>query len=265
MGNEIQTENLVPRSPSFLTLVTKTFAGLGGGIIGVVILLAIFLGASTILQPAFNPQELGEEVASKNPLFIFVFMAMIFLTSLAANMIGSLFFTYADHEKYSRRSTAIYQIFFINLVTFFILAPIYILLDARGMMNVVGFLAGFHVLITATASAMVLEVIGNLRYALVGIYGVILSVVSSTAVIMGMYELSGHNVTIVLFSTLPVVWMALGFVSVISEMFYHWIWTIYGTDFLRSTMDYGRDYGEPEVEDTPPPPDVSGAEFLEKK
>lgn len=264
MENETKDEKLVPRSPTFLTLVSKTFAGLGGGVIGVIILLGFFLGTSTVLQPAFNPAIMDGETASKSPLFVFVFMAMIFLTSMTANLLGSLFFTYADHEKYTRRTTAMYQIFFINLAAFFILAPIYILLDSRGMMDIMGFLAGFQVLITATASAMVLEVIGNLRYALVGIYGVVLSVVSATAFIMGAYEISGHNVTIILFATLPVVWMALGFVSVISEMLYHWIWTIYGTDFLRSTIDYGNDYGEEEPEDAPPPPDVDGAQFLNK-
>ena len=50
-----------PPSPSFLTLVLKTFAGLGGGIAGMVILLVIFLGAATILGSAFNPNYWKEK------------------------------------------------------------------------------------------------------------------------------------------------------------------------------------------------------------
>lgn len=264
MAEESQTMSQAgPPSPSFLTLVLKTFAGLGGGIAGMVILLLIFLGASTILQSALNP-ELGLEESSKNSLFIFVFMAMIFLTSLGANLIGSLFFTFVEHEKYSRTSTAMYQIFFVNLVAFVILAPIYLLLDSRGQLDMIGFLAGFHVLLTAVASFMILEIIGNLRYAVVGVYGVVFSLLASTGLSMVVYEFSQRNTTVMLFAALPIMWTALGFVTVITEMFYRWLYTLYGTDFLMSSTEYGKDYGEPEVEDAPPPPDVTGSEFLKK-
>src|SRR3989338_10800708 len=110
-----------PPSPTFLTLVLKTFAGIGGGIAGMLILLVIFLGASTILQSAINP-GFATDQTTKNPLFIFVFMAMIFLTSLGSNLLGSLFFTFVEHEKYTRTSTAMYQIFFANLVIFALMA-----------------------------------------------------------------------------------------------------------------------------------------------
>lgn len=251
-----------PPSPSFLTLVLKTFAGLGGGITGMLILLIIYLGASTILQSVFNPGGLAAEEASKNPLFIFVFMAMIFLTSLGANLLGSLFFTFVEHEKYSRTATALYQIFFVNLVIFAILAPLYLLLDTRGFNDLTGFLAGFHVILSALASAMILEIIGNLRYALVGIYGVIFSVLISTGIVTLLYEFSGRNPTFVLFAALPLIWTTLGFVTILVEMFYRWLWTLYGKDFLASEASFGKDYGEAETEEMPPPPDVSGSEFL---
>lgn len=263
MPQETETQ-AGPPSPSFLTLVLKTFAGLGGGIAGMLILLLIFLGASTILQSAINPEALGVEETSKNQLFIFVFMAMIFLTSLGANILGSLFFSFVEHEKYSRTSTAMYQIFFVNLVIFVILAPIYLVLDSRNLLDMTGFLAGFHVLLSALASVMILEIIGNLRYAVVGVYGVVFALMISTGAMMVVYEFSDRNPTIVLFATLPVMWTVLGFVTVIVEMFYRWIWTLYGTDFLMSKTEYGKDYGEPEVEEAPPPPDVEGSEFLKR-
>lgn len=252
-----------PPNPSFLTLVLKTFAGLGGGIAGMLILLVFFLGASTILQSAWNPDVLAES-AQKNPLFIFVFMAMIFATSLGANLVGCLFFSFVEHDKYSRTATVIYQVFFINLVAFVVMSPIYLLLDARGMMDMIGFLAGFQVLLTALASVMILEILGNLRYALVGVYGVIFSLLLSTGISLTVYELGGRNPTIVLFAALPLMWTILGFVTVIVEMFYRWLFTLYGTDFLMSKTSFGADYGEPEPEEPPPPPDVAGAEFLKK-
>lgn len=228
-----------------------------------VILLVIFLGAATILGSAFNP-ELLEGEAGKHPLFIFVFMAMIFLTSLGANLVGSLLFTFVEHEKYTRRSTAIYQIFFANLVIFIMLAPVYLLLDSRNLMDMIGFLAGFHVLIGALASMMILEIIGNLRYAIIGVYGVIFATLISTATIILTYELTLQNKTVVLFSAVPVIWTLLGFITVIVEMLYRWLYTLYGSDFLMSKTSFGKDYGEAEEEEAPPPPDVTGAEFLKK-
>lgn len=259
--NETQTG---PPNPSFLTLVLKTLAGLGGGIAGMLILLVIFFGASTILQSAFNPGGLGAEDLGKNPLFIFVFMAMIFLTSLGSNLLGSLFFTFVENEKYTRTSTILYQIFFVNIVIFTILAPVYLLLDSRGLLDMTGFLAAFHVLLSALASVMILEILGNLRYAVVGVYANVFSLIFSTAVSMLLYEFSGRNPTIVLFAALPLMWTTLGFVTVIVTMLYHWIYTVYGTDFLMSKTSFGKDYGEPEPEEAPPPPDVTGGEFLKK-
>lgn len=258
-----ENEQIGPPSPSFLTLVLKTFAGLGGGIAGTLILLLIFLGASTILQPAWQPDAVAEG-GEKSPLFIFVFLATIFLTSLGSNVIGSLLFAFVEHEKYSRTSTVMYQVFFINLVIFVMMTPLYILFDARGLMNMVAFMAGFHVLLSSLASIMILEIIGNLKYALVGVYGVIFALMIATGGIMAVYEFTGHDATIILFSAMPIMWVMLGFVTVIVEMLYKWLYTVYGRDFLASQTSFGKDYGEVEAEEAPPPPDVSGSEFLNK-
>ncbi len=253
-----------PHSPSFLTLVLKTFGGLGGGIAGMLILLLIFLGASTILQPALNPAYIGAEEGTKHPLFIFVFMAMIFLTSLGANLLGSLFFTFVEHERYQRTATVMYHIFFVNMVIFIITVPLYLLLDARGTVDVVGVLSSFQVLLSALASVMILEIVGNSSYALVGVYGVIFSLLASTGIVTVIYEFFGRNPVVVLFAALPATWAMLGFVTVIVEMLYRWLYTLYGNDFLRSETSFGKDYGAPEVAEVVPPPDVTGAEFLGK-
>lgn len=270
MPNDTQTEARVgPPSPGFLTLIVKSFAGLGGGIVGMLILLVIFLGASTILNSGWNTVIVDGATADgsgKNPLFIFVFMAMIFLTSLTANILGPLFFTYVQSDKYVRRSTSMSQIFFMNLAIFILLAPLYMLLDSRNIISMISFLAGIHVVLSALASMAALEIIGNIRYALVGMYGVVFATVLSTATVLTIFEFTGHNPTVVLFATLPLLWASMGFYTVVCEMFYRWLWTLYGTDFLMSQVALGTDYGAAaeEAQDVPPPPDVDGAEFLNK-
>lgn len=245
--------------PTFLTLVLKTFAGFGAGIVGTIVLLVIFLVGASVLQPTFA----GVAGETLHPLFIFVFMAMVFLTSLVSNIVGPLLFSFVQQDKYSRTQTAITQIFIVNLVILGLLAPIYLIIFAAGL-DLTAFLAGIHVMVAAIASMMILEIVGNLRYALVGVYGVIFSVLFATGVIFLIYEFAGRNLVILLFSTLPVIWMFIGFISVIVEMFYAWLHRLYGIDFLAATTSFGKEYGEPEEEEQPRE-DIAGAEFLKRK
>ncbi len=256
-----------PPASGFLTLVLKSFAGLGGGIIGMLVLLVIFLSASTILNSGWNTVIVDGTISDgsgKNPLFIFVFMAMIFIASLVSNILGTLFFSFVQSTKYVRRTTVQYQVFFVNLAIFVLLGPLYFLLDSRNAVSMVSFLAGFHVVLSALASMVILEIVGNIKYALVGFYGVIFATVMSSATILTIFEFTGHNPTSVLFATLPLLWMAMGFYTSVCEMFYRWLWSLYGTDFMMSQVALGTDYGEAavEAEDAPPPPDRDGADFL---
>lgn len=249
-----------PPETTFLTLVLKTFSGFAAGAVGTLILLGIFLLGASILQPTLTQAAEGET----HPLFIFVFMAMVFLTSLGSNLIGPMLFSFVQHDKYSRTTSAVYQIFIVNLVILGFMAPIYLLVFSLGL-DLTAFLAGIHVMLSALSSVMILEIIGNLRYALLGVYSTIFSLLFATAMIFVFYQFTGRNLVILIFVTLPIIWTFFGFISTIVEMFYLWLYRLYGVDFLASSMKFGQDYGELEPEDKPLPEDVSGAEFLGKK
>ena len=254
-----QTQDLKTSPPeaTFLTLFLKTFAGLGGGIVGTLILLVIFLMGASIIQPTLA--STGDQTI--HPLFIFVFIAMIFLSSLGSNLVGSILFSFVQHNKYSRTTSVSYQIFIMNIVMLAVTAPIYLLVFGLGL-QLTAFVAGMHIILSALTSIMIMEIVGNLRYALVGVYGAILSIIFSTGVIFMFYQFTGQNLVILMFITLPVIWMSTGFISTIVDMFYAWIYSLYGTDFLASTTDFGKDYGEVEPEDIPLPEDKEGANFL---
>lgn len=250
-----------PTNPTFLTLVFKTFSGFAAGVTGTLILLGIFLLGASILQPALTGTLGAEEI---HPLFIFVFMAMVFLTSLGSNLVGPLLFSFVQHEKYSRVSSAIYQIFIVNLVMLAIMAPIYLLVFSLGL-DLTAYLAGIHVMLSALSSVMILEIVGNVRYSLLGVYSTIFSLLFSTAMIFVFYQFTDRQLVILLFVTLPILWTFFGFISTIVEMFYFWISQLYGLDFLAVSTKFGKDFGRMEPEDRPLPPDVSGGEFLGKR
>lgn len=233
-----------PRKMSFFTLVLKTFAGLAGGVAGTLILLMIFLGASSILQPVLSPAE--EAAQEVSPLFVFVLMAMIFATCVVSSLIAPLLMSYTERERYTRVTTAMSQIFVMNIVIFAFVAPIY-LTTSTTRLELTAYAAGLQIILSATAGALIMELIHDYRYSLISVYTTILGVLVATAMSFFLYTgLGTSSTTLLLFAVLPLIWGSIGFFQGAIAMFYYWLYQNYGTDFLATTMSYGTDYGAPE-------------------
>lgn len=248
-----------PSRISFPIFILKILAGGAGGIIGSLILLVIFLLSGTI---ATQGEELNLEFIS--PIFIFLILIMIFLSSTVGNIISSLLLSFTEKEKYKRRSTAIYQIFIVNIIIFLLMTPIYFLAAAINI-QIIAYAIAIHVIITAQVSALILEIISNNKYALVGVYGVSFSVIGSAAILFGMANII-TSPQILLFFTLPIVWATvaagLSFVTII----YGALARTYDKDFLATETEYGNDYGETDMvsADEGPVINEDGADFLRK-
>jgi len=120
-----------------------------------------------------------------------------------------------------------------------------------------------HVIITAQVSALILEIISNYRYALLGVYGVTFSTLISAGILFGLMNITTEP-AILLFAALPVVWGSIGFTYSIVTMLYGWFARVYDKDFLATDTLYGRDYGndEEDEEEEPRAQDEQGADFL---
>lgn len=255
-----------PRRMSFFTLVLKTLAGFAGGIAGMLILVLIFLLTSSILQPVLSPAEAAAHEIS--PLFVFVLMAMIFSTSLIASIVGSLLLSYTERERYTRVMTALAQIFIVNLVIFAFVSPIYLSASAEHL-ELTAFAAGLQIILSATASTLVFELIHDYRYSLLSVYNTILAVLVSTAICFLFYSVIGQaGATVLLFASLPILWTMIGFFQGALTMFYYWLYENYGIDFLATTTSYGADYGIPDESEEeagqPEREDVEGNSFLKQ-
>ncbi len=255
-----------PRKMSFVTLVLKTFAGLAGGIAGTMVLLLIFLLTSSILQPVLSPAEAA--AAEVSPLFIFVLMAMIFSTSLVSSLIAPLLLSYTERGRYNRVATALSQIFIINIVIFAFVAPIY-LTTSTTRLELTAYAAGLQIILSATASALILELIHDYRYSLLTVYTTILGILVATAINFFLYTISGPaGATILLFASLPIIWTLVGFFQAALAMFYYWLYQNYGIDFLAASTSLGQDYGIPdeteEEASEPPREDTEGGNFLKQ-
>lgn len=268
----MEQENQPPQF-TFLSLITRTFAGLGGGILGSVVLLIIYILSVSIVAPVLTPVGAASgpgEISEISPLFIFILMGMIFASTLAANLVAPFLISLTQGGKYKRVTTSLFQIFIVNIVVFVILSPIYLFSQGLGF-EFMSYAAGLQIAFSVLASALVFEIIGNFKYALLGVYSTIFAVLLAIALNIMVYTVLG-NATILLFIALPLLWGGVGFMFGIVGMIYQWVVRTWGTDYLSTFQDYTKDYGVTEaVQEAqqeaaeiaePAPVDTEGVDFL---
>ncbi len=253
---------------TFLNLITRTFAGLGGGILGTVVLLVIYVLTVSIVAPVLTTS--GDTETTLSPLFIFILMGMIFASTLAANLIAPLLISFTARERYQRITTSLFQIFIVNIVVFLILIPIYLFATSLGL-EFIGYAAGLQIVFSVLASALIFEIIANYKYALLGVYSTIFAVLIAIAFSIVLFQATG-NATILLFLALPLLWGGVGFTFGLVGLIYQWIVNTWGTDYLATFQEYSKDYGVTEAEEIaeeeqrmaeePPAVDTEGVDFL---
>jgi hypothetical protein len=262
-----------PRRLTFFTLVMKTFAGLGGGLAGALVLVIIFLVASSILQPILGGGTMSSDLATPtgiSPLFMFVLIGMVFATCLVSSLLGTLLISYTERDRYTRMTTVMGQIFIINFVIFIFTLPVY-LATAGTQINLAAYAAGMQIILSATSSFLILEILHDYRYPLLAVYNITLAILSSLGVNFLLYVITG-NATVLLFAALPITWVSIGFYQGAVTMFYYWIFQTWGVDYLASAASFGGDYGVSEEEtemqeeeaEIPNRPDISGSDFLKQ-
>ena len=261
MTEETNTQ-VNPPSMSFATFLLRLLAGAAGGIGGSLILLLIFVLASSVLTPITGYGD-GAEITSVSPIFTFILMMMIFLSSTIGNIVSTWLIALTERDKYTRVSSAIYQTFIISIIIFVLMAPVYYL-TATINLSITAYVIALHIIISSQVSALILEIVSNYRYALVGLYGITFSILVSSGIMFGLAGV-GQNPQILLFAALPIVWGSIAFVQGIFTMIYGWIARTYDKDFLCTQTVYGSDYGK-EVEDeepvAPKAKDEAGGDFL---
>ena len=259
---EIKNTNLEasPPSISFGTFLLKILAGAAGGIGGSLILLVIFVLASSILTPITSYKDGVEQVS---PIFTFILMMMVFLASTVGNIVSTWLMALTEREKYTRVQSAIYQVFIISMIIFLLMVPVYFI-TATTELGITAYAVALHIIISAQVSALILEIVSNYRYSLVGLYGITFSILTSAGIMFGLAGVV-DSPQILLFVALPIVWGSIAIVQSIFTMIYGWMASTYDKDFLSTQTVYGSDYGkevENEEEEAPKAKDEEGADFL---
>lgn len=259
---EAKVQEIGPGRVSFGTFLLKILAGAAGGIGGSLVLVVIFVLASSIMAPLTGGAE-GETI-QVSPIFTFILMMMIFLASTVGNIMSTWLMALTEREKYTRIASAISQVFTISIIIFILMVPVYFITSATNI-TITAYAVALHIIISAQVSALILEIVSNYRYALVGVYGITFSILVSAGIMFGLAGIVSSP-QILLFVAIPIVWGSMAFVQSIFTMIYGWIARTYDKDFLSTQTVYGNDYGkEVEVQEEPETPkakDEEGANFL---
>ncbi|MCX6734368.1 MAG: hypothetical protein NTZ25_00480 [Candidatus Peregrinibacteria bacterium] len=261
--DQTKVQELGPGRISFGTFLLKILAGAAGGIGGSLILVIIFVLASSIMTPLTGGSQDGTPI-QVSPIFTFILMMMIFLSTTVGNIISTWLMALTERGKYTRTSSAISQVFIISMIIFILMVPVYFITAATNV-TITAYAVALHIIIAAQVSALILEIVSNYRYALVGVYGITFSILVSAGIMFGLAGIVSSP-QILLFVALPIVWGSIAFVQSIFTMLYGWIARTYDKDFLSTQTVYGNDYGkEVEAEEEPEAPkakDEEGANFL---
>jgi hypothetical protein len=229
-----------PRTVKFSLLFFKSLAGLGIGIMGMIILLIfVFLGIGTVDSGSIT-----------GPFQIFAAISMGLITSMIVNSIGVFAFGLLDREKYPNIRSVLSHIISLNIFIFIFILPVYFFVAIGSNDNplpIIFLVATLQLIISAQASTLALELSASesSRENLLAIYGIIFGILLSIILNIWIYsafqkfstaaelaEGGGRGPTAVLFSILPLTWFAFGFFTTAAEMFYRWIYETWGIDFL---------------------------------
>lgn len=239
-----------PRQTGLATVFFRTIAGLFGGAVGSIIMFVIIMLTQATLQDVFS----GEF----NPVYIFVVLAMAFLGSMMASLSAVSLISYAQQNKYLRLTSSLVQVFVLNLLTFIVLVPAYIITIINDA-DLLVYVAGIHLFISVMGSAFIMEILADFRYAILSIYSVSTGLLLSAFVMFFilMYSHTIGNATmndspvpmLPLLTALPICWTAIGFFVGVGEMIYRWIYETYGKDYFSTDTKYGVEYDKANADD----------------
>jgi len=235
----MQKEDIGPNKIHLDTFIFKLVAGLVAGGIGSLLLMLISFLSSSILEPF-----LSDINTSISPIFMFVVIAMVFISSISSNILGVWLLSKTEKDKYKKISSAIYQIFIVAIVLLLLMVPVYFI-SAINSISVLSYAVALHMILSVQVSVLILEMISNVKYSTLAAYNMIISSVLSILLLMII-----PSIPLKLFSILPISWLSVTFANSSIIIFYGWIARSYDKDFLAIDTNYGNDYGKPIKEKT---------------
>ena len=155
--------NTLEHQSSFLQLIARVFAGVGGGLLGTSLALLVIMGVS--LSPSATESGLQNSQEFTGIILILV----IFVASFVSNMSALFFLTLTDASKYRFKKHILQGGFFANISLFIFALPFYITISDHELLLSI---AGVHIFLAASSSALFAEIFSGIKYVVSGVVGV---------------------------------------------------------------------------------------------
>lgn len=194
---------------SFLQLISRIFAGVGGGLLGTSLSLLIIIGLTVSSQHTENILETSKEFSGIS------FILIIFFGSFVSNLSALFFLTLVDKEKYKFRKHILQGGFFANILLFLFALPFYLFLSSQELLLVI---AGVHLFLSASTSALFAEIFSGTSYIISGVVGVGITQMIMIFTYIALGAPSSDTIVTILF--LPFIWFLLPFFIFLTEKIY---------------------------------------------
>lgn len=174
------------------------------GFIGSIIILLIVVVSSKIINIPATFENARLAGGTTNPIFPFMLSFITFVATLVTQLIHTKLLAMIDGEKYTSNAEIYGQIGIFSIILYLCLTPIYIYLGMQNYDNIfIIFIA--HVLLFGFGSSLILELLNNYRYILIGFYGNFIALcISSSIILLLFYSLStGRAKLIVMLIIIP--------------------------------------------------------------
>jgi len=137
--------------------------------IGSVIILIIVFFASSFISIPWQFEQFSLSW-STNGLFPFVLSFITFIATLITLILSSILLHMTSPERYKKNTTTYWQLWFFGILTYMCITPVYIYTGLISYDNIM-IVFIIHCLVLSFWSSILLEILNNYRYILIGFYG----------------------------------------------------------------------------------------------
>ncbi|GEM_PF-775349 len=158
-----------PKRTSLQDIALSSLGGMISGLIASIIILIIVFGSSSIISipGTFEQARLG---LGTNGMFPFILSFITFIATTVMILLTYKLFQMIHPEKYKKSLITYGQISFFGIFTYIFFTPVYITTGLQSYDNImIVFIV--HSMVLAFGTSILIELLNNYRYILMGIYG----------------------------------------------------------------------------------------------
>jgi len=194
---------------------------ISGFIWSIIIILVVFM-ASSFLSVPWTFEQARLVWGSTNSLFPFIFSFITLIASTITLLLWAKVLHMIDSQRYKSNSIIYWQLGFFALITYISMIPIYIY---TGLISYDYIMIIFiiHVITLAFWSSILLEIMNNYRYILLGFYGSFIGLLFTCIIVVVLFNSieSGQAKLLSLLIIIPLVNTSIIFFKWLFELVYY--------------------------------------------